>query len=172
MNKMQMPRIEKLTLNVGAGKDQARLDKSIIVLKALTGIEPQKTISQKRIPNWGVRPGLPVGCRLTLRRKAAQDMLKRVLKAKEFKLAPRHFDEQGSVSFGILEYIDIEGAQYDPKIGMLGLQVCVTLEKPGHHVKRRRLRPARIGRGQRLTKDETMSFMKQHFGVTIAEESA
>jgi large subunit ribosomal protein L5 len=157
---------------VGAGKDATRLEKSIVVLKELTGIDPVKTISNKRIPNWGVRPGLPVGCMLTLRRQPAQVMLKRLLKAKDFKLAPRHFDEQGNVSFGITEYIDIEGARYDPKIGMLGLQVCVTLEKPGHHVKRRRARPSRVGKVQRITKEESMEFMKREFGVSVAEESA
>jgi large subunit ribosomal protein L5 len=170
MNPMEQVRIEKVTLNIGAGKEQAVLEKGISVIKSLTGIEPQKRVASKRIPAWGVRPGLPVGCRLTLRGPDAEKMLKRALKAKDFTLTKAHFDNAGSIAFGIPEHIDIEGAQYDPKIGVMGLQICVTLEKPGFHVKRRRVRPASIGRKHRITQEESMRFMKEHFGVTVAEE--
>lgn len=169
MNPMQQPRIEKLTLNIGAGKEQAKLDKAVLVLKSLTGIEPVKTVTQKRIAAWGLRPGLPIGCMLTLRKHAAAVMLKRLLKAKEFKLKENNFDVGGTVSFGIPEHIDIEGAQYDPKIGVMGLQACVTLEKPGYRVKRRSLHRAAIGKNHRVTKEEAMTFMKNAFGVTLGE---
>ncbi len=170
MNPMEQVRIEKVTLNIGAGKEQSVLDKGISVIKSLTGLEPQKRIATKRIPAWGVRPGLPVGCRLTLRGDAAEKILKRALKAKDFTLAKNHFDNAGSIAFGIPEHIDIEGAQYDPKIGVMGLQICVTLEKPGFHVKRRRVRPASIGKKHKITQQESMTFMKEHFGVKFAEE--
>jgi large subunit ribosomal protein L5 len=167
---MQQVRIEKLTLNIGAGKEQTVLEKGMTVIKSLTGIEPQKRITKKRIPTWGLRPGLPVGVRLTLRGKKAEDMLKRTLKAKEFKLSPRHFDNAGSIAFGIPEHIEIEGAKYDPKIGVMGLQVCVTLEKPGFHVKRRRVRAVSVGKKHKITKEQSMDFMKQRFGITIGEQ--
>ena len=86
MNPMQLPRIEKLTLNIGAGKDQTKLEKGIVLIKAITGIDPIKTVTKKRIPEWGLRPGLPIGCKLTLRKAAAIDLLKRLLQAKELKL--------------------------------------------------------------------------------------
>jgi large subunit ribosomal protein L5 len=171
MNPMQQPRIEKLTLNIGAGKEQAKLDKAVLVLKSLTGIDPVKTITQKRIPAWGLRPGLPVGCMLTLRRHSAQQMLKRLLKAKDFTLKDGNFDTNGTVSFGIPEHIDIEGAQYDPAIGVLGMQACITLEKPGYRVKRRSLHRADIGKAHRVTKTEAITFMKHHFGVKLTGES-
>jgi len=169
---MQQLRIEKLTLNIGAGKEQAVLEKAVAVMKSITGIEPQKTLAKKRIPAWGIRPGLPIGCMITLRGNMAKDMLKRTLKAKEFLLQPDHFDNSGSISFGIPEHIDIEGAKYDPKIGVMGLQVCVTLEKPGFHVKRRKVRPAHIGSRHRITKEQSMSFMRDNFNIRIAEEEA
>ena len=172
MNPMQSLRIEKVTLNVGAGKDQHVLEKGMTVIKSLTGIEPQKRITNKRIPAWGVRPGLPVGCRLTLRGKPAEDILRRTLKAKDFKLRTSHFDDAGSVSFGIPEHIEIEGAKYDPKIGVMGLQVCVTLEKPGFHVKRRRVRAMPVGKTHRITRVQSISFMKDKFKIKIAEEEA
>ena len=75
MNPMQVPRIEKITLNVGAGKDQARLEKGVALLKMITGIDPVKTVTAKRIPGWGLRPGLPIGCKLTLRKQKTGEIL-------------------------------------------------------------------------------------------------
>src|SRR3989338_6964113 len=169
MNTMQHIRIEKLTLNIGAGKDQAKLEKGVQLIKSITGIEPVKTVTQKRIPSWGLRPGLPIGCMLTLRKEAAAAMLKRLLKAKDFSLKPANFDQCGTVSFGIAEHIDIEGSKYEPSIGVLGLQACVTLEKPGYHVKRRRLRRQKVGKKHRVTQQEAMQFLKSGFGIRIED---
>lgn len=170
MNIMRQPRIEKVTLNIGAGKDVQKLEKGVALLKAITGIEPVKTVTQKRIPNWGLRPGLPIGCKLTLRKKPAEELLKRLLHAKEFRLKPRQFDDCGNISFGIPEYIDIPGVNYDPAIGIMGLEVCVTLERPGYRIRRRRLRQRKIPRRHLVTREEAMEYMKQRFNVTVGEE--
>src|SRR3989338_8537179 len=169
MNTMQHIRIEKLTLNIGAGKDQAKLEKGVQLIKSITGINPVKTVTQKRIPGWGLRPGLPIGCMLTLRKKQAQGLLPRLLYARDNKLKDSQFDDAGNISFGIPEHIDIKDAQYDPKIGIMGLQVCVTLEKPGFRVKRRRLRKGIIGKKQIITKEEAKSFMQEKFKLSIEE---
>lgn len=171
MNTMQQPRIEKVTLNVGAGKEQSRLEKGVAVLKMITGIEPMKTVTNKRIPTWGLRPGLPIGCKLTLRKNKAVELLKRLLEAKSKKLLPSQFDEAGNISFGIHEYIDIPGVTYDPKIGVLGLQVCVTLEKPGYRIKRRRIGPRKISKKHTISKEEAMTFMQKNFGVSVGEQA-
>lgn len=171
MNPMQQPRIEKLTLNIGAGKDQNRLEKGVVVLKMITGIDPMKTVTQKRIPTWGLRPGLPIGCKLTLRKNKAVEILKRLLAAKEQKLRDSQFDEAGNISFGIHEYIDIPGITYDPKIGVLGLQVCVTLEKPGYRIKRRKIEQKTVPKKHMVSKAEAMTFMQKTFGITIGEKA-
>ena len=75
MNVMKTIRIEKITLNVGAGKDQNKLEKGMKLLQKVTGIEPIKTFTSKRIPGWGLRPGLPIGCKITLRREEAEKLL-------------------------------------------------------------------------------------------------
>jgi len=170
MNIMQQPRIEKITLNIGAGKDQKLLDKGVIVLKAITGIEPVKTITIKRIPTWGLRPGLPIGCKITLRKEKAIEVLKRLLTAREMRLRESQFDQNGNISFGIPEHIDIPGIVYDPKIGVMGLQVCVTLEKPGYRVKKRRLMTRPIPRKHTVTKQEAMEFMQKQFNITVGEK--
>lgn len=171
MNPMQQPRIEKLTLNIGAGKDQNRLEKGVVVLKMITGINPMKTITQKRIPTWGLRPGLPIGCKLTLRKSKAAEILTRLLAAKEQRLRDSQFDDSGNISFGIHEYIDIPGITYDPKIGVLGLQVCVTLEKPGYRIKRRKIEQKTVPKKHTVSKAEAMAFMQKTFGITIGEKA-
>ncbi len=167
MNPMQNIRIEKLTLNAGAGKDQARLDRSIQMIKAISGIEPVKTITKKRIAAWGLRPGLPIGCKLTVRKKSALDILPRLLAAREKKLGEDNFDNFGNVSFGIPEYIDIPGVNYDPKIGVLGLQVCITLERAGYRIRRRRIAPRKISKKHLITRTEAIDFFRSKFGVTV-----
>lgn len=171
MNPMKSIRIEKLTLNVGAGKDQNKLEKAVLLLKNITGVAPVKTVTKKRIPAWGLRPGLPIGCKITLRKEQAHVLLKRLIDAKDKQLKPSQFDDAGNVSFGIHEYIDIPDAKYDPKIGIIGLQVCLTLERPGFRVKRRSLRRARVNAGHGITREEAMEYMKQNYGITIGEQS-
>ena len=171
MSLMQKPRIEKLTLNIGAGKDQTKLEKGIVLIKKITGIEPVKTITNKRIPAWGLRPGLPIGCKLTLRKQKAAELLKRLLEAQNNKLLIQNFDDAGNISFGIAEYIDIPGVSYDPKIGVFGLQVCVTLEKPGYRIKRRKLEKKKIPKKHKVSKQEAIDFMQKKFGINVGEST-
>jgi large subunit ribosomal protein L5 len=166
-NAMKAIRVEKITLNIGAGKNQEKLEKGIKLIKNITGIPPVKTFTKKRIPTWGLRPGLPIGCKLTLRRKKAVELLTRVLQAKDNTLEAGQFDEEGNLAFGIPEYIDISGANYDPEIGIMGLEVCVTLERPGFRIKKRRHKKKRIPPSHRIKKEEAIEYMKKEFKVKI-----
>jgi len=166
MNAMKQIRIEKLTFNFGSGKEQAKLEKGMRLIKHITGIEPVKTHTQKRIPSWGLRPGLPVGCKLTLR-KDTKPLLARLLKAVKNRLNEKNFDNNGTVSIGIPEYIEIPDVEYDPKIGIIGFEVMVTLTRPGFRVKKRRLMPAKISKGHKITREEAIDFMKKEFNVEV-----
>ena len=167
---MRKIRIEKITLNVGAGKDEDMLKKGLKLLKKLSGVEPLKAITKKRIPAWGLRPGLAIGCKITLRGLSAVELLKRLLKARENKLNIKQFDNEGNVSFGIPEYIDIPGLAYDPDIKIMGLEVAVTLERPGYHVKRRKVQRRSIPKSHRIGKEEAAQWMIHHFGAIIVRE--
>lgn len=156
-------------MNIGAGKDQARLDKGMVLLNAIADATPIKTITNKRIQEWGLRPGLPIGCKLTLRKSKAFKILPRLLEAVENKLKKRQFDDNGNIAFGIHEYIEIPGVKYDPKIGIMGLEVCVTLERPGYRVKRRRLLARKIPLRHRILKQEAIDFMGMHFNTKVEE---
>lgn len=169
MNPMRDIRIEKITLNIGSGKDQTKLDKSMKLLENLTGIKPVKTVAKKRIPGWGLRPGLPIGCKITLRKNAATELLIKLLKGVDNRLSPSQFDMSGNIAFGIPEYIDIPGVKYDPSIGIIGLEVCITLERPGFRIKRRRLKKRKISPRHAITKEEAIKFMESKFNIEVGE---
>jgi large subunit ribosomal protein L5 len=172
LNPMKIIRVEKITLNIGAGKDEEKLKRGEKLLKKITGIEPLKTITQKRIPGWALRPGLAIGCMITLRGKKAEELLKRLLHAREHKLRLGQFDQHGNFSFGIPEYVDIEGVEYDPDIKIMGLEVAVTLGRPGFHIKRRKVKAKKLAAKHTITPVEAMQFMKNEFGVKEVEEEA
>ena len=65
------------------------------------------------------------------------------------------------------EYIEFPGAKYDPQIGMMGFDVCITLRRRGYRVVRRRRGKSRIGKAQRLTKDDGMEFAKATFAISV-----
>ncbi|MBW2988665.1 50S ribosomal protein L5 [Candidatus Woesearchaeota archaeon] len=168
-NPMKAIRIAKITLNIGTGKDEDRLKKAMKLLEKITNAKVVKTFTTKRIPNWGVRPGLPLGCKTTLRGKKAEELLPKLLEARANTLPPSCFDDFGNVSFGIEEYINIPGLKYDPSIGMLGLEVSITLERPGFRIKRRKIRPKKIPNSHKINKQDAMDFMASKYGVKVGE---
>ncbi len=170
MNQMKNIRIEKVTLNIGAGKDQTRLEKGMVLLNIVTNSTPIKTITNKRIQEWGLRPGLPIGCKLTLRKDKAIKMLPRLLEAVDNKLREKQFDNNGNIAFGIHEYIEVPGVKYDPKIGIMGFEVCVTLERPGYRIKRRKFMARRIPTRHRISKQEAINFMAINFNTRVEAE--
>ena len=159
-----------MTLNIGVGKNPALLDKSLILLKELSGMKPTKTITQKRIAGWGLRPGLPIGCKVTIRGAKLKELLSRLLQAKDNLLTEKQFDENGNVAFGIHEYINIPGVQYNPDIGIIGFQICLTLERPGFRIKKRKNKKKKIHKKHAISKQEAIDFMKSEFKIQIGEE--
>ena len=170
MNSMKNIKIEKVTLNIGAGKDQARLEKGIVLLGMVGNATPIKTVTIKRIQEWGLRPGLPIGCKVTLRKDKALNILPRLFEAIENRLNTKQFDENGNLAFGVHEYIEVPGIKYDPKIGIMGFEVCVTLERPGYRIKKRKIMTRKIPIRHRITKNEAIEFMTKNFKVDVEEE--
>jgi len=169
MNKMQEIRIEKITLNIGVGKNQDKLDKAIKLLNLITGETPIKTTTQKRIQSWGLRPGLPIGCKVTLRKAKAAEVLKKLIEAKDFVVKESSFDNKGNISFGLAEYIDIPGMKYNPEIGLLGLQISITLSKPGLRIKHRKIQKRKIGKNQQVTKEEAINYINTNYNTKQIE---
>ena len=166
-NPMRNVKVEKIVLNVGVGSERDKLDSAIGLLKRITDREPIKTRSKKRIPTWGVRPGLAIGTKVTLRGKKGEELLKRLLEAVDFKLSEKSIGKTGSFSFGISEYIDIPGVKYDPNIGIIGLQVSVTLKRPGYRIKDRRIAQSKIPKSHLVNEDDAKEFLKNEYNVSF-----
>ncbi len=169
---MRAIRIEKVTINIGVGEPGERLEKAAEVIKrllSLVGIDqkPAITRARVRVQRWGIRPGLPIGVKVTVRGKKAEELLNVLLDAKGRKLPESVFDETGNFSFGIAEYIDIPGMKYDPSIGIYGMDVAVTLERPGYRVKRRKRRRSKVGKKHLITQEEAIEYIKETFGVEV-----
>ena len=168
-NPMQHPRIEKAVVNIGVGESGEKLGKAEKLIETLTSKTPVRTVSKHKIPGWGIKKGEPIGCKITLRGKQAEEVIKRFLYAKDNNLKKNCFGKDGNLSFGVREYIDIEGLKYDPDIGIFGMNLTVTLERPGYRIKRRRIDKKKIPDQQRISQQESIDFFKDKFGVNIEE---
>ena len=167
-NPMRKIKIEKVTLNIGCGDDKEKIDKAVNLLEYLTEKKPVITKSKKR-STFGVVKGKPIGVMVTLRKVAAVEFLKKAFEGVEKKIKLSQVDDSGNFSFGIKEYIDIPGIRYKHDIGMLGLDVVITLERPGFRIKRRRIQKRKIPRKHIINKEETVNWLKNNFGVEMIE---
>ncbi|MEM2108176.1 MAG: 50S ribosomal protein L5, partial [Candidatus Bathyarchaeia archaeon] len=112
--------------------------------------------------------GESTACIVTLRKQAAIDFLKKTLPVIDNKISRSSFDKQGNFAFGIKEHIEIAGVKYDPNIGIFGMDVCISVNRPGQRVKTRKKKKSHIGRKHLLTPEESIAFVKQTLGVEIA----
>ena len=113
-------------------------------------------------------PQPPPAGRLTPRDEDAIELLKRLLEAKGDQLNAKSFDNFGNFSFGIKEHIDIPGIKYDPKIGILGLDVAVSLSRPGFNIRKRSKHKTKIGKSHIISQQDAKEFVSNKFGITIA----
>jgi large subunit ribosomal protein L5 len=167
MNVMEKPYIAKATINIGVGEGGEKLTRAEKLIETLVDQTPVRTYSKVTNPEFGIRKKQPIACKVTLRGEKAEKIISMVLAGLENRIKASQFDQEGNVSFGIREHIDIPGVRYDPDIGIFGMDVAVTFQKPGHRIKERRLRPKKIPKTQRVTKEESMELMKEKFQVII-----
>jgi len=158
-NVMRKVKIEKIVLNVGGIGDQ--LEKGFKLLKFLTKRIPTKTKATKRIPTLGVRPGLEIGAVVTIR-KNPEELLKKMLIAIDNSLKKKQVSEN-NFSFGLKEYIEIPGVEYQRDIGIMGFDVTVCFKRSGRRVKLRKTKKGKIPMRQRISKEEIIKFMEENF---------
>ena len=157
--------IDKVVINMGIGESGERLKRASKLLEELTGQKPATTFAEKTIKNFGIRKGEAIGIKVTLRGPKAEEFLKNALTVLENKLSKRQINA-GEFSFGIHEHIDLPGVNYDPDVGIFGMDVSVCLRRRGYRVKRRRISRSKIGKNHLLTKEETIDFLKS-MGVEV-----
>ena len=165
-NPMRQIFIEKVVLSCGATGDN--LQKSKKLLELLTKRKAQIISTQKRIPDFEVRPGLEVGTRVTIRGEEALSLLKKLLGALENTLSakqisPNHF------SFGIKEYIEIPGVEYKREIGIRGLNVTVVFARAGLRVKRKKIKSGSVPSKQNISPEEIMDIMGSKFNTRFVK---
>ena len=171
MNPMQQVKIAKATVNIGVGEGGERLARAEKLLQSLTDQKSVRTISKVTNPEFGIRKGQPIACKVTLRGEKAHDAIKLILSGIDNQIKLRQFDQQGNLSFGIHEHIDIPGMRYDPDIGIFGMNVNVTFEKPGYSIKRRKIQRKRIPQKHQVKPSETLEFMKENLNIIIKSDT-
>jgi large subunit ribosomal protein L5 len=132
---MEVPRIEKITVNIGVGKatqDKKLLDNAVGDLTKITGQKPVLTKAKKSIANFKLRAGVPIGCAVTLRGQRMYEFLDRLVtiampRIRDFRgVSNRSFDGRGNYSLGVKEQIIFPEIDYDKIDALRGLNISIT----------------------------------------------
>lgn len=158
-NPMRKIRIEKIVLNVGGIAEN--LEKGVKLLTFITKRKPARMKSKKRIPSLSVRPGLEVGAVVTIR-KNKEELLKKLLIAIENTLRKRQISTN-NFSFGIKEYLEIPGMEYQRDIGIAGLDVTVVFRRVGQRIGLKKIKKGKVSKKQMVSKEEIIKFMEENF---------
>jgi large subunit ribosomal protein L5 len=134
-NVMQVPRLTKITLNMGLGEavaDRKVIDNATADMAKIAGQKPVVAKARKSIAGFKIREGWPIGCKVTLRRERMFEFLDRLVnialpRVRDFRgLSARSFDGQGNYTFGINEQIIFPEIDYDKIDALRGLDICFT----------------------------------------------
>jgi len=132
---MEVPRIEKITINMGVGEalaDKKIMDNAVSDLQKIAGQKPVVTTARKSIANFKVRKGYPVGCKVTLRHARMFEFLDRLVsiaipRIRDFRgVSARAFDGRGSYSLGVKEQIIFPEIEYDKIDALRGMNITIT----------------------------------------------
>ncbi|MGC8676258.1 MAG: 50S ribosomal protein L5 [Candidatus Micrarchaeia archaeon] len=164
--------LEKLTLNTGIGNTEDKYEGAKEILSRVTGKTPTAATAKARKPEFGIQKHQIIGAFVTLRGKEAEAMLKRALDAVDNKLKKSAI-AGNSLSFGIEEYIYLNGMKYDPKIGMLGMNVNATFARKGMRVERRRRAKGKVAKShKRIAPEDLAAYVSKAYGAKFEEEEA
>ena len=157
--------IEKLVLSVSS--PQERIEKGFKLLQLISGSLPCKRITRKRIPSLGVRPGLEIGAMVTIRdQKKIHELLKRFFNSLENQLREKQIS-QNSFSFGIKEYVEVEGIEYQRDIGIIGFDVTVSFARKGKRVVRKKIKRGRLPIRQHVSQAEIKKYLEKEFIISF-----
>mgnify|MGYP003574331335 CR=1 FL=1 len=132
---MQVPRIEKITLNMGVGEaiaDKKVMDHAVSDLRTISGQQPIVTKARLSVAGFKIREGWPIGCKVTLRRERMYEFLDRLInvaipRIRDFRgLSPKAFDGRGNYSMGVKEQIMFPEIDYDKIDALRGLDITIT----------------------------------------------
>ena len=166
-NLMRGIEMEKIVIHCGGTDD--KLEKSIKLLKKITNKTIYIKKSTRRIPAFGISPGKKSGCKVTIRnKKIMHELLRRFFSAVENKIKMRQITEN-QLCFGIKEYIEVPGLEYERDIGILGFEIMIVFKRKGKRVKMRKIKMGKFPRKQNVTPREIAIFMKEDFKLEIGK---
>jgi large subunit ribosomal protein L5 len=131
-NPMQVPKLEKIVINMGVGEatgDQKKLDAAVEELTVIAGQKPVKTLAKKAIAGFKIRKGLPIGCKVTLRKARMYEFLDRLItiampRVRDFRgIAGKGFDGRGNFAMGVKEQIVFPEINYDRVESVRGMDI-------------------------------------------------
>jgi large subunit ribosomal protein L5 len=131
-NEMQVPKLEKIVINMGVGEatgDQKKLDAAVAELTAIAGQRPVKTVAKKAIAGFKIRKGLPIGCKVTLRKARMYEFLDRLVtiampRLRDFRgITGKGFDGRGNFAMGLKEQIIFPEINYDRVDDIRGMDI-------------------------------------------------
>jgi len=166
-HEMRRPRVEKVVAHMGVGEGGRELANAEEILEAITGQQSVRTNAKRSSQDFGVRRGNPIGAKVTLRGEQAVDFLGTALELVE--LERTQFDETGNFSFGVAEHTEFPSQEYDPNVGIYGLDVTVNLVRPGYRITKRDKVTRSIPSNHRLTVDDAVAFLESEFGVAVGD---
>ncbi len=163
---MREPRIEKVVVHMGIGQGGRELANAEEILAAVAGQQPVRTTATATEPAFDIREGDPIGTKVTLRDEAAESFLETALPLVDLQAA--QFDDTGNFSFGVEEHTDFPDQEYDPNIGIFGLDVTVNLVRPGYRVSKRDQASRQIPTRHRLDVADAIAFVEDTFDVEVS----
>ena len=134
-NPMAVPKITKVTLNMGVGEvigDKKIMDAAVADMTAIAGQQPVICLARKSEAGFKIREGYPIGCKVTLRKGRMYDFIERLVdiaipRIRDFRgLNPKSFDGRGNFSMGLTEQIVFPEIDYDKIDKIRGLNICIT----------------------------------------------
>ncbi|HDI31736.1 MAG TPA: 50S ribosomal protein L5 [Thermofilum sp.] len=159
--------IGKVVVNMAVGESGERLANAAKVLEQLTGQKPTFRKAKKTIKEFGIRRGENIACIVTLRNEKAISFLKKALEAIDYTIKRSSIDDYGNFAFGVREHIHLPGVRYDPKIGIFGFDVIVSLERPGYRVMRKKRKRSKVPKKHRVSRDEAVEFIEKILGAKV-----
>ncbi|MCE2705690.1 MAG: 50S ribosomal protein L5 [Proteobacteria bacterium] len=132
---MEVPRIAKITLNMGVGEaiaDKKVMEHAVSDMTKIAGQKPIVTVARKSIAGFKIRDGYPVGCKVTLRKEKMYEFLDRLVtialpRVRDFRgLSAKSFDKDGNYNFGIKEQIIFPEIEYDKIDALRGMNITIT----------------------------------------------
>jgi large subunit ribosomal protein L5 len=161
-------KIGKIVINISTGKSGEPLERAMTILENISGQIPSTRKAKQTIRSFGIRRNEPIACLVTIRGIKAKKFLKNAFLAVGNKIKKKSFDKNGNFAFGIREHIDLPGQRYDPNLGIIGMDVMVTLERPGYRISRKRRTRSKIGRKHRVMREDAINFIQHQFAVEVS----